>query len=102
MTSHHDSHTTTDVKPEMIPDILTENGILLAIDNICRIAPVRKNRRDIFMQLYIQLYIDQAHTALDIFRFAELFFSFVLCQCFSQFSCSNKTSTIFCAQVGKL
>ena len=27
MTSHRDSHTTTDVKPEMIPGVYTGNGI---------------------------------------------------------------------------
>ena len=27
MTSHNDSHTTTDVKPEMIPGVQTRNGI---------------------------------------------------------------------------
>ena len=50
ITSNRDSHTTTDVKPEMIPN--------------------RKD--DIFIQR--RLYIDEAHTALDIFRFAAFFF----------------------------
>ena len=27
MDSHHDSHTPTDFKPEMIPGVLTGNGI---------------------------------------------------------------------------
>ena len=27
MTSHRDSHTTTDIKPEMIPGVETGNGI---------------------------------------------------------------------------
>ena len=27
MTSHRDTHTTTDVKPEMIPGVYTRNGI---------------------------------------------------------------------------
>ena len=81
MTSHRDSHTTTDVKPEMIPGLKTGNGIPHDEYDI----PV--NRKDnIFMQrrlvqsfTYIlewgarNLYIDKARMALDIFCF-EVFF----------------------------
>ena len=61
MTSHRDSHTTTDVKPEMIPD--TGNRISHDKYDVRGIAHACND--DIFMQR--QLYIDQAHTALDIF-----------------------------------
>ena len=68
MTSHRDSHTITDVKPEIIPGVQTGNGIPHDKYNIRGIAHERTNRKDdIFMQ--IRLYIDEAHTALDIFRF---------------------------------
>ena len=71
MTSHLDSHTTTDVKPEMIPGVLTGNGIPHDKYNIRGIAHVRTNSKDdIFMQR--RLLIDIAHTALDIFRFAHM------------------------------
>ena len=66
MTSHRDSHTTTDVKPEMIPGVQTRNGIPRDKYNIRGIAHARTKRKDdIFMQR--RLYIDEAHTALDIF-----------------------------------
>ena len=69
MTSHLDSQTTTDVKPEMIPGVQTGNGIPHDKYNICGIAHARTNRKDdIFIQR--RLYIDEAHTALDIFCFA--------------------------------
>ena len=72
MTSHLDSHTTTDVKPEMIPGVLTGNGIPHDEYNIRGIVHKCTNRKDnIFMQR--RLYIDEAHTALDIFRFAVFF-----------------------------
>ena len=73
MTSHHDGHTTTDFKPEIIPGIQTGIGIPHDKYNMHGIAHARTNRKDnIFMQRW--LYIDQAHKALDIFRFA-IFFS---------------------------
>ena len=72
MTSHRDSHTTTDVKPEMIPGILTGNGIPHDKYDVRGIAHERTNRKDdVFMQR--RLYIDEAHTELDIFRFAVFF-----------------------------
>ena len=74
MTSHHDSHTTTDVKPEMIPAVQTGNGIPHDKYNIRGIAHARTNRKDnIFMQR--RLYIEEAHMGLDIFRFAVSFLS---------------------------
>ena len=67
MTSHRDSHTTTDVKPERIPGVLTGNGIPHDKYNIHGIAHARTNiKDDIFRQR--RLYIDEANTALDIFR----------------------------------
>ena len=77
MTSHCDSHTTTDVKPERIPGVLTGNGIPHDKYNIHGIVHARTNRHnDIFMQR--RLYIDEARTALDIFRFAVFFFTLPL------------------------
>ena len=65
MTSYLDSQTTTDVKPEMIPGVQTGNGIPHDKYNIRGIAHARTNRKDdIFMQR--RLYIDEAHTALNI------------------------------------
>ena len=74
MTSHRDSHTITDVKPEMIPGIQTGNGIphdkyiIRGIVHACR-----SRKDDIFRQR--RLYIDEAHTdtALEIFLFAVFF-----------------------------
>ena len=72
MTSHRDSHTITDVKPEIIPGVQTGNGMPHDKYNICSIDRVCTNRKDdIFRQR--RLYIDEASTALDIFRFAEFF-----------------------------
>ena len=66
MTSHRDSHTTTDVKTEMIPGIFTGNGIPYDKYDVRGIAHAPTNKKDnIFMQR--QPYIDEAHMALDIF-----------------------------------
>ena len=66
MTSHHESHTTTDVKPEMIPGVQTGNGIPHDKYYVPGIAQVRTDRKDdIFMQR--RMYIDEAYTVLDIF-----------------------------------
>ena len=51
MTSHLDSHTTTDIKSKMIPGVLTGNGILHDIYNIYCITNAHTNRKNvIFMQ----------------------------------------------------
>ena len=51
MTYHFDSHTTTDVKPDMLSDVQTGNGIPHDGYNIRGIAHVRTNRKDdILMQ----------------------------------------------------
>ena len=51
MTSHLDSHTTTDVKPEMIPGVLTGNGIPHNKYDVRGIAHAHTNRKDdIFME----------------------------------------------------
>ena len=72
MTSYLDSHTTTDVQPEMLSGVQTGNGILHNKYNIHGIAHTRTNKKDdIFMQR--RLYIEEALTALDIFRFAVFF-----------------------------
>ena len=56
----------------MIPGIQTGNGIQHDSYNIRSIAHTRTNKKDdIFMQR--RLYIDEAHTVLDIFRFAVFF-----------------------------
>ena len=66
MTYHRNSHTTTDVKPEMIPGVLTGNGIQHDKYDVRGIAQACTNRKeDIFMQR--RLFIDDAHTALNIF-----------------------------------
>ena len=74
MTSHHDIHTKIDVKLEVIPGILTKNGIPHDKCNLRGIAYAlctHKQKDNIFMQ---RLYIDKAHMALDIFRFAAFLF----------------------------
>ena len=72
MTSHLDSHTTSDVKPDMLSGVQTGNGIPHDTHNIHGIAHAGTNRKDdIFMQR--RVYIDEAHTALDIFRFVVFF-----------------------------
>ena len=54
MTSHLDSHTTTDVKPEIIPGVQTGNGTPHDKYNIRVIAHAQTNRKnDIFMQRQI-------------------------------------------------
>merc|ERR1712102_247576 len=51
MTSHLDSHKTTDIKPEMSLDVQTGNGTPHGKYNIRGIAHARTNRKDdIFMQ----------------------------------------------------
>ena len=69
MTSHLDSHKTTDIKPEMLSGVQTGNGTPHGKYNIHGIAHARTNRNyNIFMQR--RLYIDEAHTALNILHFA--------------------------------
>ena len=46
MTSHHNSHTTTDVKPEMILGVETGNGNQHNKYDICGIAQARTDRKD--------------------------------------------------------
>ena len=46
MTSHYDSHTTTDVKLEIILGVSPGNGIPHDNYNICGIAHARTNRKD--------------------------------------------------------
>ena len=87
MTSHSDSHTTTDVKPEIITGIQTGNGIPHDIYNIRGIVHARTNRKDdIFIQR--RLYIDEAHTVLDIFHFA-VFFKFIRFMVFKSIICND-------------
>ena len=51
MTSHLDSHGTTDIKPEMLSGVQTGNGTPHDKYNIRGIAHARTNRKDdIFMQ----------------------------------------------------
>ena len=49
MTSHLDSHTTTDVKPEMIPGVQTGNGIPHDKYNIHGIANVYKKQTKTYL-----------------------------------------------------
>ena len=72
MTSHLDSHTTTDVKPDMLSCVQTGNGIPPDRYNIRGIAHGHTNRKyNIFMQR--RLYIEETHMAVDILRFAVFF-----------------------------
>ena len=65
MTFPPDSHTTTDVKPEMLSGIQTGNGIPHDKHDIRGIVHACANRKkDIVMQR--RLYIEEARTALDI------------------------------------
>ena len=78
MTSHLDSHMTTDVKPDMLSGVQTGNGIPHDRYNICGIAHVCTNRKDkIFMQRQQDNYLnfDEAHMALGKF---PLFFPCML------------------------
>ena len=45
MTSNHDSHTTTDAKPDMLSGVQTGNGIPHDKYNICGIAHAPKQKR---------------------------------------------------------
>ena len=57
MSSHLDSHTTTDVKPDMISGVQTGNGIPHDSYNIRGIAHVHTYRKDdIFMQRQLGKY----------------------------------------------
>ena len=72
-TSHLDSHGTTDIKPEMLSGVKTGNGTPHDKYYICCITHVCTN---IFMLRRIMqsdFYFDEAHTALDIFRFTAIF-----------------------------
>ena len=90
MTSHLNSHGTTDIKPEMLSGVQTGNGTPHDKYNIRGIARAHKQKRRHFhakttsAKIYIyngvgarDLYIDKAHTALDIFRFAAFFMKLV-------------------------
>ena len=88
MTSYLDSHRTTHIKLKMLSGVQAGNGTPHDKYNIRDIAHMRTNqkRRHFYAKttsakLYIyigvgarDLYIDEAHTALHIFRFAVFFF----------------------------
>ena len=87
MTSNLDSHRTTDIKPEMLSGVQTGNGTphVIKYTRHCPCAHIQKRRHfhamTINAKLYIyigvgarNLYIDDAHTALDILRFAAFFY----------------------------
>ena len=81
MTSHLNSHRTTDIKPEMLSGVQTGNGTPHDKYNMRGIAHARTNRKDdIFMQRRLvqnltfilevgeeTLFIDKAHMALGKF-----------------------------------
>ena len=74
MTSHLESHTTTDDKPDILSDVKTGNEIPHDIYNVRGIAHARTNRKDnIFLQR--RLYIDKAHTART---YSALWYFFVM------------------------
>ena len=56
MTSHLDSQTTTDVKPDKLSGVQTGNGIPIDRFNIRGIAHVRTNRKD---DILMQRQLDQ-------------------------------------------
>ena len=86
MTSHLNSHGTTDIKTEMLSGDQTGNGTPHYKCNIRGNANLRTSRKDdIFMQR--RLYINEAHTALDIFRFAVFFLAFSLWMFWTVESC---------------
>ena len=69
MTSHLDSHRTTDIKLEMLSGVQTGNGI--PHDQCYVPGIIGVGQRD--------FYIDQAHMVLDIFRFEVFFLTFQAC-----------------------
>ena len=103
MAPHLDSRTATDVKLDTISlAVQTGNGIPHDEYNIRGIAHACTNRKDdIFMQrrllqnftFILELFIDKAHTVLDIFpacclvRFVAFF---LLCHLFSKKNCSDQ------------
>ena len=83
MTSHLNSHRTTDIKPEMLSGVQNGNGTPHDRYDICGITHAHTNRKDnIFMQRQLMQTFTHVlecgqgtctltnHTALDIFRFA--------------------------------
>ena len=92
MTSHLNSHGTSDIKPEMLSGVQTGNGTSDDKNDIRDIAHASTNRKDAkttSTKLYIYIgvgsrdfFIDEAHMALDIFRIAVFF----PCLCFAAFS----------------
>ena len=96
---HYTLYGTTDIQPEMLSGVQTGNGTPHDKYDIRGIAHARTNRKDnIFMQrrlvqnfIFIlewgqntrDLFIDEAHTPLDIFRFA-VFFPCMLPRYFSE------------------
>ena len=61
MTSHLDSHTTTDVKPYVLSGVKTVNGISHDIYNILGIAHARTNRKD---DILMQRRLEQIFTCI--------------------------------------
>ena len=58
MTSHLNSHKTTDIKPEMLSGVQTGNGTPHDKYNVRGIAHVRTEKDDIFMQRrLVQIFI---------------------------------------------
>ena len=84
MTSHLNNHGTTDIKPEMLSGVQTRNKY-----NICGIAHACTNRKDdICMQrrlvqnFILDLFIDEAHTALEFPACCLVRFAAFLCYSF--------------------
>ena len=77
MTFYIDSHTTTDVIPDMSSGVQTENRIPHDRYDIRGIAHAHTNT---YLLKWRQgdLYIDKAHTVLNIFRFAVFFLDLTL------------------------
>ena len=89
MTSHLNSHRTTDIKPEMLSGVQTGNGTPHDKYNKRGIAHARTNRKnDICMQrrlvqnFILDLFIDEAHTALEFPACCLVRFAAFLCYSF--------------------
>ena len=96
MTSHLNSHGTTDIEPEMLSVVQTGNGTqhykyyLRGIALTCTKERRHFHAKTTSAKLYIyigvgsrDLFIDEAHTALDIFHFFPCVLPSPLCGIFS-------------------
>ena len=75
MTSDLDSHTATDVKPDMLSGVQTGNGIPHDEYNINGIAHAHTNRKDdIFMQRQLHIWVDFPSRDKNLHKIGKLQF----------------------------